>query len=572
MRQEAVEMKCRKKGIRFSPVPLSGDRLHICAGGLTLPEMVIALALAGIVIAAVLPQLRVLQNSWDSKQGTADMLQNGRVLTDHLRRHLARALRITAVSSPTETNGYIEFEDNDGNSFRYDIAANNYVEFGPVGNLSDLAGPVTRLQFTCYDALDLSTATTNVDAIRSVKVETTLVNTAQLGRDMTFRTQAYIRTNALPAVGGSISKLSEPWLVFMPSIGLEPALAHMSGTKYLCAYRSNMDDGWARILTVNPADWSVSAGSFFEYDTKQGITPALARIDDAHALCAYQGDKGDGFACILFEEIPDTLQRGVPLEFDAADCIHPALSQIDTQGDTHHFLCVYAQTSNMFVQALVLTATTTDVLTDVSSGPSISLASDTYAKPGLARIDDTRYLCTYTGPGAGFEGLAVVLTVNTTDWTVTAEAPCVFLAELVREPTLARIDETHYLCAYRDFNFGSYATVLTVNTSDWTVSRQPASSLYLEANTAGKHALSRINNTDFLCAYSGQNYMGQAVVLTVDVGSWSLSAKPAFQFDSVRCLTPALCQIDVGHYLCAHAGLEDVGYAGVLALRGGILP
>jgi len=111
-----------------------------------------------------------------------------------------------------------------------------------------------------------------------VKIETTLTNPAKLDQDMTFFTQAYIRTNALPVTGGNITKLSEPWLVFMPSIGMEPALAHMSGTKYLCAYRSNMDDGWARILTVNPDDWSVGAGSFFEYDTKQGITPALAKM------------------------------------------------------------------------------------------------------------------------------------------------------------------------------------------------------------------------------------------------------------------------------------------------------
>jgi type II secretory pathway pseudopilin PulG len=534
--------------------------------GLTLVEMVIAMAIITIIFAAILPQFRIIRNSWDSQAGAAETLQNGRVLIDHLNRNLSTAIRVTSVSSSSETNGYIEFQDNDANNLRYDIGVNNYVEFGPIGSLSDLAGPVSKLQFSCYGAVDLSTAITDVNAIRSVKVETTMTNPAELDQDMAFSTQAYIRTNALPASGGEILKLSEPWLEFDLLSGLEPALVHMSGTKYLCAYRGDNDDGFACILTVNPVDWSVSAASFLEYDTKSGITPALARIDDTHFLCAYQGDKGDGWSRVLYETTPGELTAGPSEEFDTADCVYPVLSQIDAG----HYLCAYAQESSMLVRSVVLIVDT--ISWAINGGIVTEFASDTYAKPGLARIDETHYLCTYTGPGAGFYGRAVVLTVNTTDWTVTTETPCDFLTELVREPTLAKIDETHYLCVYRDFNFAGYAIVLTVDTSTWAVSKEPASSLFLETQAAGQHALCQIDNTNFLCAYTGQNYKGQAVVLTVDTGSWSLSQKPASQFDPVKCLSPSLCQIDVAHYLCAHSGSLDAGYAGVLGLAGGILP
>ncbi len=561
---------CRQDYRGGCPASASKDTPHIPHGGLTLPEMVIALALATIVIAAVLPQLRVIQNSWDSRQGTADTLQNGRVLTDHLRRHLARAVRITAVSDPTETNGYIEFEDNDGNSFRYDIAANNYVEFGRVGNLSDLAGPVTRLQFTCYDALDLSTATTNVDAIRSVKVETTLVNTAHLGRDMTFTTQAYVRTNALPAVGGRISKLSEPWLVFQPSIGLEPALAHMSGTKYLCVYRGDRDDGWAQILTVNTADWSVSATASLEYDTKQGITPALARIDDNYALCAYQGDRGDGFACILFEKIPDTLQRSPPFEFDNADCIYPALSQIDTQGNTHHFLCAYFDNTSS-VRIVVLTVTITETVTDIASGPTTSFSCDLVCDPALAKIDDTHHLCAYRG--SNLRHWAVVLTVDPATWTVTTETPFEVAPTLYAyEAALAKIDDTHYLYGFHTNVGQGCAVLLTVNTSDWTITNDTAYPYYQFSDAASSLELCQIDATNFLCAYGGGWEDGLATVLTVDTSYWSLSHGAPFTFESGTCAEPALCQIDAQHYLCAHTGSLDNGYAGVLQLGGGILP
>ncbi len=109
-------------------------------------ELVLAMVMITIIFAAVLPQFAAIRNSWDSKQGSAEALQNGRVLMDHISRNLSKAERITAVSA---FYGYEWLhpvvDDNDGNN-RYDIARrDNYVEYGVVGNLSDLAGPVSSL-------------------------------------------------------------------------------------------------------------------------------------------------------------------------------------------------------------------------------------------------------------------------------------------------------------------------------------------------------------------------------------------------------------------------------------------
>ena len=174
---------------------------------LTLVEMVMALAIMAIVFAAILPQFRAISNSWDSKQAGAESLQNGRVLTEHLYRNLAAAVRITTVSDSNETNGYITFENNDGNSLRYAIA-DNYVQFGVVGELSDLAGPVSQLQFTCYDACDFDTAITDCNYIRLVNVQTTLTNSASLAQDKTFTASAYVCTNGNPATAsGEATKM-----------------------------------------------------------------------------------------------------------------------------------------------------------------------------------------------------------------------------------------------------------------------------------------------------------------------------------------------------------------------------
>ncbi|MHC4617320.1 MAG: PilW family protein [Planctomycetota bacterium] len=548
-----------------------GNTKNKVASGLTLLEMVLAVAILVIVSAALLPQFRAVQNSWDTRAGDAETRQNARILMDHLHRNLSKAARVTAVTAPSQTNGYIEFRDNDGNSFRYDVnATTSYVRFGPVATLADLAGPVCRLQFTCYDAFDLSTPIADVNAVRSVKVEATLINPAHPDRDMTFTTQAYIRTNNLPAAGGNISKLSEPWLGFDPLAGMEPALVHMTGTNYLCAYRGDRDDGCACILTVNTGDWSVSSGSFLEYGTKQGVTPALAKIDDNYALCAYQGDKGDGFACILFQKIPGTLQRGVPLEFDSAGCIHPVLSKIYTEGNTHHFLCAYFDNASS-VRTVVLTAAVTDVLTDVTSGPTMSFACDLVCQPALTRIDDTHYLCAYRG--SNLRLWAVVLTVTPATWTVTTETPFEVAPTLYAyEPALARIDDAHYLYAFHSNIDQGCAVVLTVNTGNWTITNGTAYPYYQFSEAAASVELCKIDRTNFLCAYGGGFDSGLATVLTVDTGDWSLSHKPPFTFEPGTCAELALCRIDAVHYLCAHAGLGNAGYAGVLDLGTPVLP
>ena len=79
--------------------------ISIRRNGLTLLEMVIAMAIMTVIFMALLPQFKNIKNSWDSKQANAEMIQNGRVLTEFLNRNLAKAVRITDVSDPAETDG-----------------------------------------------------------------------------------------------------------------------------------------------------------------------------------------------------------------------------------------------------------------------------------------------------------------------------------------------------------------------------------------------------------------------------------------------------------------------------------
>jgi type II secretory pathway pseudopilin PulG len=159
-------------------------------------ELVIAMAMLTIIFAVVLPQFAVIRNSWDIKQSSSEMLQNGRVLMDHINRNLAKAKQIAAVSSSS-----IDFNDCNGVTWRYNIGAGSYVQFGQPGSMSDLAGPVSSLVFTCYDACDLGTPITTPASVRVVKVDATVTNSASSSRSMSFTTEVYLRVNSNTGTG-----------------------------------------------------------------------------------------------------------------------------------------------------------------------------------------------------------------------------------------------------------------------------------------------------------------------------------------------------------------------------------
>lgn len=164
------------------------------AKGMTVLEMVIAMSILSVVFAAVVPVLTGIRNSWGARQANAEAVQNGRVVVDHMYRNLIKAVRIEQISARFRTDGYLEFESEDGHDYRYEVGDDGYVRFGRVGDLSDLAGPVNELRFTGYAAADLDAPTTDVDAIRFVRAETTLAALSALSRARTFTTCAYLRT------------------------------------------------------------------------------------------------------------------------------------------------------------------------------------------------------------------------------------------------------------------------------------------------------------------------------------------------------------------------------------------
>ena len=170
--------------------------------GMTLLEMVIALSMMAVVFAAVVPTFAAIRNSWAAYQGEGEILQNARVLAEHMYRHLFEAAAITDVSSPSNTVGYIELRGADDQEYRYELGADGYVRFGALDDLAVLAGPVSELGFTCYDGNDFSASTTEAGTVRFVTIRTTFPPSTPLASSRSYATSVFLRTERLDESDG----------------------------------------------------------------------------------------------------------------------------------------------------------------------------------------------------------------------------------------------------------------------------------------------------------------------------------------------------------------------------------
>ncbi len=525
--------------------------------GLTMMEMVISMAILAVVFAAILPQFANIRNSWDLQEAKAEMIQNGRVLNEHIKRNLSRAVVITAVSDPSDNRGEITFEAPDGLLYRYKLS-NGYVAFGQVGNLADLAGPVSTLRFSCYRLDDIATTTTDVDWIRLVQTDVTFLNSASLGQNQSYTTKVYLAAN-----GGSQNNdfvIQSSKYEFDLGTGIDPAVARIDARHHICAYTGEGGDGWSVVLRVDPSAETIAAGTPFEFDTSNGRRPDLAKIDDGHYLCAYSGYKTDGWAVVLTVDLVGyNITAETPFEFDPVDCFQPELARIDAQ----NFLCVYRD-NNSNGLAVILTV---DPATWFVTVGTLLNFSTSCGEPALAQVDATNFLCTYHG---GSAGRAAVLTVDTGLGTVTCGPILTHSLNGSKASDVVRMDGNNFLCAYTIGANTGFSRVLSVA----PVTRQitaKGTAFEFGPGQGKAPAIIRMNSSEALCAWDGVGDEGTIAILEVETLTGQISKRVPYVFDR-RGMNSVLGIVTSDIYLGVYQGLDSDGWAVLFNINGGIRP
>jgi len=190
--------------------------------------------------------------------------------------------------------------------------------------------------------------------------------------------------------------------------------------------------------------------------------------------------------------------------------------------------------------------------------------------PAIAQIDSTHYIYAYRA--SGDKGYAAILTVNTTDWSITEGAAKLFDANSCYDPAIVQVDPNHYLCVYRNNSSNrGYARVLEVNRTTWAITNRGLAIYTTDLNPNDRYgyepALVKVDGTHCLCAYRGQTKWGCAIILEMTTPAWTVAKKAYFKYDASQGYEPALATVDGTHYLCAYGGPGDYGYAVILAVN-----
>jgi len=532
-----------------------GEKNFTGLKGLTLMEMVIAMAIITVIFASILPLFRNVQAGWDVKRGTSEALQNGRVAMEFLNQNIAKSLEITAVSLSSSTDGFIEFVDNDGITLRCDLSANNYIRFGPVGSQEELAGPVTGLKFTCYALDDLDTPITDVESIRLVKINADFVNAAANGPDKPFSTSAYIQAGS-GGGGWAMGKSVE----YDKSEGDKPTLVKITDGKYLCIYEQKSDHGWASVLSVDTEDLEVTAYPGTEYsDSDDAEQPFVIKLDTEHYMVFYFERSDDpGYVGVL---TVDTDNWTVSLETSTEWEPEKAEDIVAVAIDSTHFLCLYMGDGDDAYAAVLQLDRSTWQVTVVNIE---RIYNREIESPDLLAIDENHFIYVYERDGRD-DLYAGVLKVDLDDWDIKEKSRDRFDKD-AEYASLARIDSTHYLCTFVDDNdkYG-VAVILEVDTDDWEVDDGDDYIFYEDRLAENRPVeLIKLEDTDdtFLALFSDEDTdEGYGVVLTVDIDADVVTCSTPYMLFDDDYSYPSAIWIEGPSYLCAYKGKKKDGFA-----------
>ncbi len=141
--------------------------------GVTLVELLLVVSILAIALTTIPMFTKSGDLSWRTEDNKAEVTQNALIGMDKLVRELKQSRSITDVSDSSNSQGYIQYVDRSGASEKRFQYNNGYLEYGDLGALDRLAGPIGSLKFTCYDIN--GNVTTVVDEIKSVMIELTTI-------------------------------------------------------------------------------------------------------------------------------------------------------------------------------------------------------------------------------------------------------------------------------------------------------------------------------------------------------------------------------------------------------------
>ena len=215
--------------------------------------------------------------------------------------------------------------------------------------------------------------------------------------------------------------------------------------------------GNVQVFTVNTTTWAVTtANSSLTFDTVANANNSAVKIDTNHFINAWTGSAADGYIQVFTVNTSTwaVTTANDSLEYDTTISLSNQILSIDV----NHFILIWSGVdSDGFAQVFTVNTSTWAVTT---ANTAIEFNTSQYSGGSFTKINDNNFVVFYAG-GATYDGLAEVLTVNTSTWAITTNSTLNYDSTSTNIAS-AMIDTSHYVSFWQGASNAGLAQVFTV--------------------------------------------------------------------------------------------------------------
>ncbi|MCF8357022.1 MAG: hypothetical protein K9H48_21475 [Melioribacteraceae bacterium] len=287
----------------------------------------------------------------------------------------------------------------------------------------------------------------------------------------------------------------------------------------------------------------------------KGSYLSLALLDETHFVLAYDiaSDGARGYAVIGVVS-GTSVSYGSSYQFYNSETRYVNVAALDAS----HFVVIYSRGSGYSETSRVGTVNNG---TEISFGPEYDLPNTNISAASISTLDATHFVVAYKDNNSPYNGTAVIGTVSGT--AITYGTPSVFNPQQTEETSTTALDASHFVVAYKDWGGGSLGTAVAGSVSGTTITF--GSEYVFKASPTDYHSTSKIDDTHFLLCYSdydGGNSWGTAEVGTVS-GS-TITFGSTYIFNSAITYATFIQSLDATRFVISFDDGGDAGHGNAL--------
>ena len=328
------------------------------------------------------------------------------------------------------------------------------------------------------------------------------------------------------------------------------------------------DFGKAQILTANTSTWAVTTGNaVLTFATTSGNNNACALIDSTHFINIYREESEHGYSQVFTVNTTTWAITTSAAKFEFLNGSTADNSHNLYKFDTNHFVIGFSPTSTEDPTVQVLTVNTTNWTITTAGASKTYAAEGGDGHPSFYPIDATHFINFFKGENS--DSYAEVFDVNTTTWAITTAAAALTILEGNNlGNSCYKIDTNHFINYFSNANTTAQAVVVTINTTTWAVTT--ANSLFVFDTQHSDYAptCSQIDSNHFIAFWGIIDNDGGVQSFTVNTSTWAITTAAALlEFDTQNGLQDVCYKIDTSHFINVWQGVGSDGFTQVFTVE-----